>query len=79
MTATKNYSILAVKGESLRDSPLTDKIIALDRNNMAATLRAVGLDFPESKRRITLFHPSNQMIIAVVAQELVIPIAFRPN
>src|SRR5579859_5798162 len=70
MPESKNYSFLAVKGESLKDSPLADKILALDRKNMEATLKAVGLDFPESRRRSTLFHPSNEIIIAQSAQEI---------
>jgi L-amino acid N-acyltransferase YncA len=68
--ATK-YSILNVRGESLKDSAMADKIIALDRRNMEATLRAVGLEFPEQRRRTTLFHPSNQMVIVTVEQEVV--------
>lgn len=71
MAKTATYSILVVNGESLKESPLADKIIALDRKNMESILKAVKRDFPESKRRITLFHPSNQMIIAECGQEVV--------
>ena len=71
MSETASYSIVRVKGESLKGTLLADKIIALDRKNMEATLRAVGRAFPEDRRRITLFHPSNRMIVATKAQEVV--------
>ena len=66
-----SYSVLLVKGETLEGSPLADKIIALDRKNMEATLKAVGREFPEDRRRITLFHSSNRMIVATRGQEVV--------
>src|SRR5690242_8955840 len=71
MAKKSDYSILVVRGESLKGSSLAAKIIALDRKNMEPVLRAVGRDFPESKRLATLFHSSNQMIIAERAQEVV--------
>jgi hypothetical protein len=71
MSELPSYSVLLVKGETLKGSPLADKIIALDRKNMEATLKAVGRDFPEDRRRITLFHPSNRMIVATKGQEVV--------
>jgi hypothetical protein len=64
MSEPPSYSVLLVKGETLKGNPLADKIIALDRKNMEATLKAVGRGFPEGRRRITLFHPSNRMIVA---------------
>ena len=66
-----SYSVLLVKGETLKGSLLADKIIALDRKNMEVTLEAVGRDFPEDRRRITLFHPSNRMIVAIKGLEVV--------
>jgi hypothetical protein len=63
--------VLLVKRETLEGSPLADKIIALDRKNMEATLKAVGLDFAEDRRRVTLFHPSNRMIVAAKGQEVI--------
>lgn len=71
MAVAARYSILIVKGESLKDSPLANKIIALDRKNMETILKAVGRDFPESQRRMTLFHPTNHIIIAQQGQEIV--------
>lgn len=71
MPRTTRYSILAMKGESLKGGAMAEKIIALDRRNMEPTLRAVGLEFPEQRRRTTLFHPSNQILIAMVDQEVV--------
>jgi hypothetical protein len=71
MSKPSSYSVLLVKGETLKGSPLADKIIALDRQNMVATLKAVGRDFPEDRRRTTLFHPSNRMIVATKGQEVV--------
>ncbi|HUA34409.1 MAG TPA: GNAT family N-acetyltransferase [Candidatus Binataceae bacterium] len=71
MSETASYSILLVKGESLKGSPLAEKIIALDRKNMEAILSAVGRAFPEDRRRVTLFHPSNRMIVVTKAQEVV--------
>jgi hypothetical protein len=71
MSEPQGYSILLVKGETVKGSPLADKLIALDRKNMEATLKAVGRDFPEDRRRITLFHPSNRMIVATKGQEVV--------
>ena len=63
MSEPLSYSVLFVKGVTLEGSPLADKIIALDRKNMEATPKAVGRDFPEDRRRITLFHPSNRTIV----------------
>lgn len=71
MSEPPSYSVLLVKGETLKGSALAEKIIALDRKNMEATLKAVGRDFPEDRRRITLFHPSNRMIVATKGQEVV--------
>jgi hypothetical protein len=71
MSEPPSYSVLLVKGETLKSSPLADKIMALDRKNMEAMLKAVGRDFPEDRRRITLFHPSNRMIVARKGQEVV--------
>jgi hypothetical protein len=71
MSEPTSYSVLLVKGETLKGSPLADQIIALDRKNMEATLKAVGRDFPEDRRRTTLFHPSNRMIVATKEQEVV--------
>jgi hypothetical protein len=71
MSEPPSYSVLLVKGETLKGSPLADTIIALDRKNMEATLKAVGQDFPEDRRRITLFHPSNRMILVTKGQEVV--------
>ena len=71
MGEVPTYSITLVKGGSLRDSHLADKIIALDRKNSEAMLRAVGRDFPEDRRRVTSFHPSNRTIFAVAAQNVV--------
>jgi hypothetical protein len=71
MSDPPSYSVLLVKGETLKGSSLADKIMALDRKNMEATLKAVGRDFPEDRRRITLFHPSNRMIVATKEQEVV--------
>lgn len=71
MVKAIKYSILVLRGESIKDSPLADKVIDLDRKNMEVVLKAIGREFPESKRRVTLFHPSNQMIIAKQAQEVV--------
>ena len=71
MSEPRSYSVLLVKGVTLKHSPLADKIIALDRKNMKATLKAVGRDFPEERRRVTLFHPSNRMVIATKGQEVV--------
>jgi hypothetical protein len=65
------YLIEVVKGESLKSSLLAEKVIALDRKNMESTLKAVGREFPEDRRRATLFHPSNQMIIGKFREELV--------
>ena len=70
MPKTTKYSISIIKGESLKGSATADKIIALDRRNMEPTLKAVGLEFPEQRRRATLFHPSNQIVIAMVEQEV---------
>lgn len=49
---------------------MADTIIALDRRNMEPMLKAVGLEFPEERRRTTLFHFSNQILIAKVDQEV---------
>jgi hypothetical protein len=64
MNESSSCSVLLVKRETLEGNPLADKIIALDRKNMEATLKAVGRAFPEDRRRITLFHSSNRMIVA---------------
>ena len=71
MSEPPSYSVLLVKGVTLKGTPLADKIMALDRRNMEATLKAVGRDFPEDRRRITLFHPSNRMILATKGQQVV--------
>jgi Acetyltransferase (GNAT) family len=71
MSEFSSYSLLLVRGETLKGSPLGDKIIALDRKNMEEMLKAVGRNFPEDQRRITLFHPSNRMIVATKGQEVV--------
>lgn len=70
MPDAMKYSILAVTGESIKDGPLADKIIALDRRNMEAILRAVGLEFPERRRRATLHHHSNRLLIAMAGEEV---------
>jgi ribosomal protein S18 acetylase RimI-like enzyme len=64
MTPPRSYQISILRGESLRDCPLAEEILALDRRNMEATLRSAGRPFPEQRRRQTLFHPSNRIIIA---------------
>jgi RimJ/RimL family protein N-acetyltransferase len=71
MPSDPKYAILAVQGESLKGSPMADKIIALDRSNMESVLRAAGREFPEQRRRDTLFHPSNRMLVATLDQEVV--------
>jgi hypothetical protein len=45
MSEPSSYSILLVKGETFKGSPLADQIMALDRQNMRATLQAVGVTF----------------------------------
>ena len=73
MSQPPSHSILLVKGETLEGSPLADKIIALDRKNVEPILKAVGLDFDivVDRRRMTLFHPSNRIIVATNAEEVV--------
>jgi hypothetical protein len=58
------FSISVVRGESLRDTPRASEIIARDRQNMGDVLRAVGLSFPEERRLLGLFHPSNRIVLA---------------
>lgn len=73
MSEPPSYAILLVKGETLKGTPLAEKIIALDRKNVEPILKAVGLDFDilVDRRRITLFHPSNRIIVATKAEEVV--------
>src|SRR5262249_13188432 len=70
MKESTKYTIRVERGTSLTESPLAGDIIALDRRNMEAILKAVGYDFPEERRRTTLFHPSNHIIIAEISHQL---------
>jgi ribosomal protein S18 acetylase RimI-like enzyme len=71
MPRSTKYSISAANGESLQGSAMAEKIIALDRKNMEPILREAGLEFPEQRRRTTLFHPSNEILIATIDEDVV--------
>jgi len=68
------YAMLTIhvlNSSTIRSQGWTDKILALDRENMTPILRAAGLGFSDEKRRQGLRDPSIVSVVLVDGETLV--------
>ena len=64
-------SIRVFSAADLASEDLTDRILALDRENMTQMLRESGRDFPEHRRREILRDPSLVLLALISGKQLV--------